>query len=201
MFGYAVSGTIDPSKIVANAGARAGDVLVLTKPIGTGIVSTAIKYAKASSEIAATALGIMLTAGDKGASMMREFGVKGGTDVTGFGLLGHALEMAQASGVTFEIESSSVPIIEGTLELAGRGLVTGGGKLNREFVGENALLSKSIDDDMVSLLFDPQTAGGLLISIPQESSGAFVSRLQQDYPSTTIIGRVVERGKNAITVS
>ncbi len=145
MFGYAVTGTIDPSKIVANAGARAGDVLVLTKPIGTGIVSTAIKYAKASSEIAATALGIMLTAGDKGASVMREFGVKGGTDVTGFGLLGHALEMAQASGVTFEIESSSVPIIEGTLELAGRGLVTGGGKLNREFVGENAVLSRSID--------------------------------------------------------
>ena len=201
MFGYAVTGTINPATIVANAGARTGDVLVLTKPIGTGIVSTAIKYAKASSEIAATALGIMLTAGDEGAGLMREFGVKGGTDITGFGLLGHALEMAQASGVTFEIESSSIPIIEGTLELAASGMVTGGGKLNREFVGTNAILSRTITNEMVSLLFDPQTAGGLLISIPEETSGAFVERLQARYPRATIIGRVVERGKHAITVS
>jgi selenide,water dikinase len=201
MFGYAVTGTIDPAKIVTNSGARAGDALVLTKPIGTGIVSTAIKYAKASSEIAATALGIMLTAGDEGARAMRDFGVKGGTDVTGFGLMGHALEIAQASGITFEINSAAIPIIEGTLELAASGMVTGGGKLNREFVGENALLSSRITEEMVSLLFDPQTAGGLLISIPEDTSGAFVERLQARYPRTTIIGRVVERGKYAITVS
>src|SRR5688572_1855146 len=128
MFGYSVTGIIDPNEVATNAGARIGDAIILTKPLGTGIISTGIKFSKASDEVAASSIATMLTAGNRAAELMREFGVKGATDVTGFALLGHAWELAKASRVTIEIDSAKLPILPGALELAAQGLLTSGDK-------------------------------------------------------------------------
>ena len=118
MFGYSVTGVIDPNKVATNAGARPGDVIILTKPIGTGVISTGIKFAKSPPDVASASLETMLTSGRAAAEAMREFGVKGATDVTGFALLGHAWELARASRVTIEIDSKRVPLLPGALDLA-----------------------------------------------------------------------------------
>jgi selenide,water dikinase len=201
MFGYAVTGVIDPVKIATNAGARAGDVIILTKPLGTGVISTGIKFAKASAAVAAASLETMLMPGHHAAEAMREFDVKGATDVTGFALLGHAWEMARASKVTIEIEASKVPLLAGAIELAGSGLLTSGDKTNREYVGEDIEIDASVDKEILKLLFDPQTAGGMLISVSADRAQALLARLRQSYPRSSVIGRVKNRGKRSIVVS
>ncbi len=165
MFGYAVTGVIDPAKIASNAGARPGDAIILTKPIGTGVISTGIKFAKASDSIVAASVETMLTAGDFAAEAMREFEVKGATDVTGFALLGHAWEMAKASKVTIQIEADAVPLLDGALELAAAGMLTSGDKTNREYIGQDIEIDNAVDPNLIKLLYDPQTAGGMLVSI------------------------------------
>jgi len=149
MFGYSVTGVIHPSKVAKNSGARVGDVIILTKPIGTGVISTGIKFEKASPEVAAASVETMLTPGKHAAEAMREFGVKGATDVTGFALLGHAWEMAKGSKVTILIEPGSVPVIDGALELATAGLMTGGDKTNREYVGDDVEIDPALDKNLV----------------------------------------------------
>jgi len=191
MFGYSVTGLIDPNKVATNAGARAGDVLILTKPIGTGVISTGIKNARAEVAVVTASVETMLTPGKYAAEAMREFDVKGATDVTGFALLGHAWEMARASKVTFEIEAKAVPLLDGALELASAGMLTSGDKTNREYVGADVEIDPAVDKDLVKLLFDPQTAGGMLIAIADEKAAALLATLQQNYPSAQIIGRVV----------
>src|SRR5258705_9336053 len=176
MFGDFVTGVIDPEKIARNAGARAGDVLILTKPIGTGVISTAIKFGKASGEIVANSVETMLTPGKYAAEAMRDFDVKGATDVTGFALLGHAWEMAKASKVTIEIDAGAVPLIDGALELASAGMLTSGDKTNREYVGEDIDIAESVDKNLVKLLFDPQTAGGMLIAVSEGRADALRER-------------------------
>src|SRR4026209_2217423 len=121
MFGYSVTGVIDPNKVATNSGARPGDVIILTKPIGTGVISTGIKRGRASDSVVAGSVETMLTPGKYAAEAMREFGVKGATDVTGFALLGHAWEMACASKVMIEIDAGAVPLLEGALEMASQG--------------------------------------------------------------------------------
>jgi selenide,water dikinase len=200
MFGYAVTGVIDPRKVATNSGARPGDALILTKPIGTGIVSTGIKFAKASKEVANASIKTMLTRGKEAALAMQEFDVRGATDITGFALLGHAWELARGSSVTIEIESASVPLIGGAMELAGLGLLTSGDRTNREYVGEDIEISSEVGKEMRSLLFDPQTAGGLLISISPERADDLLARLRENYPSAGIIGRVVERQARSLIV-
>jgi len=201
MFGYSVTGVIDPGKVATNAGARPGDVLILTKPIGTGVISTAIKFAKAPAEVAAASIEVMLTAGRDAAEAMREFDVKGATDVTGFALLGHAWELACASCVTIEIDSSRVPLLPGALELARAGLLTSGDKTNREYIRDDIEIAESVGKDVRSLLYDPQTAGGLLISISPASADSFLARLRKTYSRAEKIGRVLERGTHSIIVS
>jgi len=191
MFGYSVTGLIDPNKVATNAGARAGDVLILTKPIGTGVISTGIKNARAEDAVVKASVEAMLTPGKYAAEAMREFDVKGATDVTGFALLGHAWEMARASKVTFEIEAKAVPLLDGALELASAGMLTSGDKTNREYVGADVEIDPAVDKDLVKLLFDPQTAGGMLIAIADEKAAALLATLHQNYPSAQIIGRVV----------
>ena len=200
MFGYSVTGVIDPDKVATNAGARPGDVIILTKPIGTGVISTGIKFAKAPPEVAAASIEIMLTPGKAAAEAMREFDVKGATDVTGFALLGHAWELARASKVTIEIDSARVPILPGALELASAGMLTSGDKTNREYIGEHIEIGEHVSTEMRSLLFDPQTAGGLLISIAAERAGVLLARLRADYPQADIIGSIVKRGARSIVV-
>ena len=200
MFGYAVTGVIDPGKIATNAGARAGDVIILTKPIGTGVISSGIKFEKTSSAVAAKSVETMLTPGKYAAEAMREFEVKGATDVTGFALIGHAWEMAKASNVTIEIDAGAVPLLEGALELAAAGILTSGDKTNREYVGKDIELAESVDKDLVKLLYDPQTAGGMLISIPAAQAPSLLERLLENYPVAQIVGRVTQRASHSIVV-
>ena len=201
MFGYSVTGVIDPNKVATNAGARPGDVIILTKPIGTGVISTGIKFAKASAEVIEESIATMLTPGGYAAEAMREFDVKGATDVTGFALLGHSWEMACASEVTIEIDSGSVPLIPGALELAGAGLITGADKTNRKYVGADINIARGIDPNLVKLFFDPQTAGGMLLAISEDNADDLLTELRRNYPRAEIIGRVTERGSRAITVT
>ena len=201
MFGYSVTGVIDPEKIATNSGARPGDVIILTKPIGTGVISSGIKFEKASAEVAASSIATMLTPGKYAAEAMREFGVKGATDVTGFSLLGHAWEMAKASNVTIEIDAGAVPLLAGALELATAGVVTGADKTNREYVGDDIRIDESVSKDLVKVLFDPQTAGGMLISAPLEASGSLLERLKETYPQAEIIGGVVGQRPQSIIVT
>ena len=201
MFGYAVTGVIDPNKVAKNSGAQPGDVIILTKPIGTGVISTGIKKARASEAIVAASVETMLTPGKHAAEAMREFEVKGATDVTGFALLGHAWEMACASRVTIEIDARAVPLLGGALELATAGLLTSGDKTNREYVGQDIEVTPSVDLNLLRLLFDPQTAGGMLIAVTKEKATALLGKLRENYPHAHVIGQVVPRRSRSIVVS
>ncbi len=200
MFGYSVTGVIDPNHVATNAGAQKGDVVILTKPIGTGVISTGIKRAKAPAEVIAESIATMLTPGKYAAEAIAKFDVKGATDVTGFALLGHAWEMACASNVTIELDSARVPLIDGALELATAGMLTGADKTNREYVGGDVSIADGIDPNLVKLFYDPQTAGGLLLAIAEEKANELLTELRRNYARVEIIGRVFERGIKAISV-
>jgi selenide,water dikinase len=201
MFGYSVTGVIDPNKVATNSGARPGDVIILTKPIGTGVISTGIKKARASDSVVAGSIETMLTPGKYAAEAMREFGVKGATDVTGFALLGHLWEMACASRVTIELEARAVPLLEGALELATAGMLTSGDKTNREYVGADVVIAPAVDANLVRLLFDPQTAGGMLIAVAREKAAALLGTLREHYPHAQVIGEVGPRRSHSLVVS
>jgi selenide, water dikinase len=200
MFGYSVTGVIHPDKVATNSGARAGDVIILTKPIGTGVISTGIKKAHASEAVVATSVETMLTPGKYAAEAMQHFGVKGATDVTGFALLGHAWEMACASKVTIEVDAPAVPLLGGALELASRGMLTSGDKTNRDYIGADVDIDSSVDENLVKLLFDPQTAGGMLIAIPESNGESLLATLRKNYPKAQVIGRVRPPGLHSIVV-
>jgi selenide,water dikinase len=200
MFGYAVTGTIDPNKIATNKGARPGDALILTKPIGTGIISTGIKFGKADQAVIDRSLGTMLLAGRRAAEIMREFNIRGATDVTGFGLIGHAWELARGSEVTLEMDSSRVPLIPGALDLARQGLLTSGDKSNRSYVGPDIRMADQVPGDLASLLFDPQTAGGMLISIDADRAESMLTELRRTYPDAAIIGKVLPKSDHSMVV-
>lgn len=200
MFGYSVTGLINPRQIITNRGARPGDALILTKPLGTGVISTSIKFGKASAEVMEASLKTMLLAGREAADLMQEFGAHAATDVTGFALLGHTWEMARGSGVTIEIEAERVPLIPGALELAAQGLLTSGDKTNRLYVGDDIEIGVEVRQPLASLFFDPQTAGGLLISIDPARADALVARLRENYPDAARIGHVRARGAHSISI-
>ena len=200
MFGYSVTGVIEPNHVATNGGARPGDVIILTKPIGTGVISTAIKFGKASDEVVSESIATMLKPGKYAAEAIAKFNVKAATDVTGFALLGHAWEMACASNVTIEIDSVRVPLIKGALELAAAGSLTGADKTNREYVGDTIEIAPKIDSNLVKLLYDPQTAGGLLLAIPEDKADDLLAELRRNYSRVEIIGRVSERSEKAISV-
>lgn len=200
MFGYSVTGVIDPNHVATNAGAKPGDVIILTKPIGTGVISTGIKRAKASAEVVAESVATMMTPGKYAADAISKFDLKGATDVTGFALLGHAWEMACASNVTIEIDSTRVPLIKGAFELVEAGMLTGADKTNREYVGEDVEISSAIDPNLLKLFYDPQTAGGLLLTVPADRAEALLQELRKAYPTATVIAKVVERNHCSLIV-
>ena len=185
-FGYAITGIIDPNKIVKNSGAKAGDVLILTKPIGTGVISTGIKYEKAGETAKNAALKTMTTSAREASKVMQEIGANGCTDITGFGLLGHAYELAKASGVTLKLESKQVPLLPDVLELIEQKMLTRGDRNNRVYVGDTVKFSSAVSKEMQSALFDPQTAGGLLISLDAKKADAFLEKVE----GAVIIGSV-----------
>jgi selenide,water dikinase len=187
-FGYAITGIINPKKILRNSDAKAGDVLVLTKPIGTGVISTGIKFEKAGQTAKAAALKTMTTSARQASNVMRELGANGCTDITGFGLLGHAFEMAKASNVTLRIESKKVPLLPDVIELIGQKMLTRGDKNNRVYVGNTVKFRDEVSKEMQSALFDPQTAGGLLISLEAKNARRLVDKVE----GARIIGKVEE---------
>jgi selenide,water dikinase len=201
-FGYAVTGTVHPDRVWTNAGARPGDVLVLTKRIGTGVISTALKRGLASPNHVQAATESMLTLNRYAAEALADLEVHSLTDVTGFGLLGHSREMAMASGVTIVIESSAVPLLDGAIDYARAGAIPGGTHNNRDFVASCVAGASAVDD----LLYDPQTSGGLLISLPASDASVFKQRLTsanvlcEEKPSAYLIGRVEPRGERPILI-
>ena len=196
-FGYAVTGIIDPNKVVTNSGAKPGDVLILTKPIGTGAINTAVKRGVASSTTEAAAIHAMTTSAAAASKAMISAGANACTDVTGFGLLGHAFELAKASGVTLNIDSTQVPLLPDVLELISQGMLTRGDKNNRVYVGETVKMDTGVSGEMQSALFDPQTAGGLLISLPESAVDSYISEVRD----AVIIGNVANGGRYLIEVS
>jgi selenide,water dikinase len=185
-FGYAVTGIIDPQKIVKNSGAQPGDVLVLTKPIGTGAISTAIKRGVAKPESVEAAMRAMTTSAAQASQVMQKLGAHGCTDITGFGLLGHAFEMAKGSQVTLNIDSNSVPLLPHVLDLIEQKMLTRGDRNNRHYVGETVKINESVSGEMQSALFDPQTAGGLLISLAENKADELLKQVE----GAKMIGRV-----------
>jgi selenide,water dikinase len=193
-FGYAVTGTVHPERVKANAGARAGDALVFTKRIGTGVVSTALKRGIANDAHVQTSIEQMLTLNRRACEAMLAFDVHGCTDVTGFGLLGHAREMANASGVTLAIDMDEVRYLPGAVDYARQGAVPGGTKNNIDFIGCAVEARREILPEIEALLYDPQTSGGLLIALPPADAAA----LERVLPDAYRIGRVLPRAEKAI---
>jgi selenide, water dikinase len=198
-FGYAVTGAIDPSRVLTNAGAKPGDLLVLTKPLGTGIVATALKFGRAPDAAVAGAIESM-TALNRAAAQALAAAQPGAvhacTDITGFGLIGHASEMAAASGVSMQIDSGRVPILAGALEL-GRKNLPGGGQTNEEHFGGRVRSEAAIDPDRLALLYDPQTSGGLLIAIDPAHAQAVLASLGSSGVRAVEIGGVRARSEPA----
>lgn len=199
-FGYAVTGTIHPGRIFANTGARPGDGLVLTKRIGTGVITTALKRGMASAEHVEAAVASMLALNRTACETMVRYAVHGCTDVTGFGLLGHAREMAQGSDATVEIDHTQIELLPGALEYAARGAIPGGLKNNREFVSCAVQIVSSISIEVESLLYDPQTSGGLLISVAGEEAEALAKELREAGVPARRIGSVRPRQAAKIVV-
>lgn len=177
-YGMAVTGVIHPDKVVRNVGVQEGDALVLTKPLGTGIITTALKKGKASKESIQAAVASMVALNNTASKIMRNYPVHACSDVTGFGLLGHALEMASGSSVTLILESSKLPLLHRAPRLAEKGYLTGGCKRNREYLQDKITIDKSIREGLVEVAFDPQTSGGLLIALARRHASKLVDELQ-----------------------
>ena len=193
-FGYAVTGLVHPERFKANSAARAGDALVFTKLLGTGVIGTALKRGIARDEHVAEAVRSMLTLNRRACEEMLRFDVHGCTDVTGFGLIGHAREMAIASQVTIEIEVDRVGLLPGALEYARLGAIPGGLKNNREFASCAVVTARQLPPDLEDLLYDPQTSGGLLLTLPEDDAAALARAFEPAYT----IGRVLPRAEKAI---
>ena len=199
-FGYAITGAVDPSRILTNAGARPEDVLILTKPIGTGVIGTAIKFQRAPDALVHEAVQSMTTLNRAAADVLRRAsGVHACTDVTGFGLIGHACEMAVASGVTVEIDARHVPVFHGIHDLVKQNR-SGGMQTNTEHFGPSTAVESEVGESLVSLLYDPQTSGGLLIAV---AAGA-ADRVRDDLVKAGVpavkIGRVSDASIRPVRV-
>jgi selenide,water dikinase len=177
-YGMAVTGVIHPDRVIRNIGVRPGDALVLTKPLGTGIISTGLKRRKASAASVRAAVRSMVRLNDTASAVMRTFPVHACSDVTGFGLLGHAFEMASGSGVTIVLEARALPLLPGARRLAQHGCLTGGCRRNREYLKTKTSVNRSIPADLVEIALDPQTSGGLLIALSSDRADAIVEQLR-----------------------
>jgi len=195
-FGYAVTGLVQPDRILTNAGAKPGDLLVFTKRIGTGVISTALKKGIVEEDHMNTSIQQMLTLNREVCDAMLRRDVHGCTDVTGFGLLGHAREMALASTVTLEITASAVRFLPGAIEYSQAGAHSAGLNNNRDFVESCVMMPGDIPAEIQALLYDPQTSGGLLISLAEDQAKVLV----EERPEAYVIGRVTKRETKPIEV-
>jgi len=202
-YGLSVTGTVDPQKVVTNSGAKPGDVLILTKPIGAGIITTSFKFDLIGEKELSEAAHVMSTLNKAASEAMQKIGVNACTDITGFGLLGHSYEMADGGGVEIRIHNSKVMLMKKVLELIEKDSVPGGAYSNMNYFGKWVNFDDSIAKSHRIALFDPQTSGGLLISVPSEKANELLKELQESSVEwAEIIGEVVEKGSqgNVITV-
>jgi selenide,water dikinase len=200
-YGLAVVGTVHPDAVLTNRAAQAGDALVLTKPIGLGVLATALKRDVASARNVADATAVMTTLNASARDAAIAVGVHAATDVTGFGLLGHALEMVQASGLGADIDAAAVPVIDGVRDLLAAGMVAGGTQRNHAFVSDSVDWGTlQLDEQM--LLSDAQTSGGLLLAVAPERAGALVDELRaRETLAAAIIGHTTDDHPGTIGVS
>jgi selenide,water dikinase len=193
-YGVSVTGIIDPGKIVTNAGAKPGDWLFLTKPLGTGLITTGIKRNAVSDELVAIVIASMSALNRTAAELMVRYSAHAATDITGFGLLGHAYEMATASEVAIRIFSKSLPLLPQALEMAAKGMIPGGANDNRDYLTGHVRLAGSIDKNLEHVLFDPQTSGGLFIAIPPQYADEFQRELRRNDLPDQPVGQVERLG-------
>ncbi len=200
-FGLSVMGMVHPEKIAANTGAKEGDYLILTKPLGIGIINTAIKADLADDELRSKAIFNMAYLNKDACEAMLEVGINGCTDITGFGLLGHAYELAEGSNVTIELWSDCLPILEESIDLAKMGIIPAGAYNNAKYLEGKISLSKEIEQHTVDIMYDPQTSGGLLISVSKDKHEALMEKLKQKNKCDfAVIGRVKNKSNYAIEV-
>ena len=199
-FGYAVTGLVNPARVWSNAAARPGDRLLLTKRIGTGVISTALKQNRANETALKAAVESMLTLNRAASEAAMPFQVHSATDITGFGLLGHAREMAAGSKVSLVIDSAAVEFLPGALDCARANFIPGGLKRNIEFIADCVEFSNGVPEEVRTLLFDPQTSGGLFLSVAPEDAPKLLSALRERNVPAREIGEVVEKTKPLILV-
>ena len=191
-YGLVVVGFVDPVRMLTKGGAKVGDKLVLTKPLGFGTTTTALKRGQAAQEDVAEVVGWMKRLNKTASDLAVEFGVRGATDITGFSLLGHALEMAQASGVGMRLDFEHIPFVSNARRYAAEFVFPGGAYDNRLYFGPEVRFASGIDEPSQLLLFDPQTSGGLLLSLPADKLEAFLRRAEEAGQPAAVIGEVVE---------
>ena len=200
-YGLSVTGTVHPDHLVTNSGARVGDKLILTKPLGTGIISTAVKKKAAGEAIAAEVARTMASLNRKASELMQEVGVHACTDITGFGLIGHATQLAQNSEVGVVISSGSVPLLPGVEEFAKQGLCPAGLQRNRDFYSCTVVIEKEVPSHIQDILFDAQTSGGLLISVASGKANRLLEKLlDAGVKDAALIGEVIGRPKGTVTI-
>jgi selenide,water dikinase len=200
-YGLSVTGVIHPARVLTKKNLRTGDRLVLTKPLGTGIVNTAIKADMAPAELTSRVSRLMALLNRDAAAIMADFNVSACTDVTGFGLLGHLAEMVCGSGTSVRIDSGQVPVIAEALEFATMGLIPAGAHKNREFREEMVAFDETVPRALQDVLFDPQTSGGLLISVSENQAGALVAALKdRGIGDAAQIGEIIEGPDERIDV-
>lgn len=201
-YGLAVTGIIHPDKIISNAGSKSGDVLILTKPIGAGAIAAGKRLGEIDEEKYRTILENMKLLNKNGARIMQKYSVRCATDITGFGLMGHALKMAQASEVTIKIRSSDVPLFPGAYELIDMGCIPGASFRNQDYTEEYCLIEESVDYNHKMLLLDAQTSGGLLMSATAKSADTIIDELKNaGYPDTAIVGEVVKKKEKPMWIT
>jgi selenide,water dikinase len=199
-YGLAVTGLVDPDRMITNAGARERDRLYLTKPIGTGLITTGIKHNRVSTELTTVVVRQMAQLNDRAATVMTKSNARAATDITGYGLLGHAYEMAAASNVTIRIFAELVPLLPEALELARAGMVPGGTNANREFLEGKYNVVGSLQPDLEQVLLDPQTSGGLFIAVPEEGSQLFEQELDRERIFAQLVGKVEPQGEYPLVI-
>lgn len=200
-YGLCASGFIHPDAVIKNSTAKVGDILVITKPIGLGIVNTAIKAQMASEEMYNAGVKAMVTLNKFAKDAMVKAEANACTDVTGFGLLGHSLEVAEGSNVTIKLNSGDIPIVKGVEEFANMGLIPAGTYENKKFIGDKVIFDKDIKEQMKDILYDPQTSGGLLISVRPDMLDLLMNELEGNVTEYAIIGEVIEKGEHPIIVN
>ncbi len=200
-YGLSVTGLVHPEKFLTNAGAKPTDLLILTKPIGTGVLATALKGKMLDSSITSTITELMASLNKDASEAMVEIGVNACTDITGFGLLGHALEMSKASKVCLRIYADNVPIIPEAQSFASMGMVPAGSFSNQKYCSKHLMIKPSIDPILLDLLSDAQTSGGLLISVPAEKAELLIQKLKErGTPAASIIGEVLNEPAGIIQI-